>query len=71
MVARKRHVAKALSWRAVGTVDTFLLAWLFTGSIELGAIIGGTEVITKTLLYYAHERVWYNHIKFGVRSDGD
>lgn len=69
MVARRRHVAKALSWRMVGTVDTFLLAWLFTGSLEIGALVGGTEVITKTFLYYFHERLWYNHIQFGVDSE--
>ena len=66
MVARRRHVAKALSWRMVGTIDTFLLAWLFTGSLEIGALVGGTEVITKTFLYYLHERAWYNYIEFGV-----
>lgn len=66
MVARRRHVAKALSWRMVGTVDTFLLAWLFTGSLEIGALVGGTEVLTKTFLYYLHERAWYNYIQFGV-----
>ncbi len=69
MIQRKRHIAKALSWRVVGTLDTFLLASLFTGSFELGAIIGGTEVITKTILYYAHERVWYKHIQFGVKNE--
>ena len=69
MIARRRHVAKALSWRMVGTVDTFLLAWLFTGSLEIGALVGGTEVITKTFLYYLHERAWYNYIEFGVDND--
>jgi len=69
MVTRKRHLAKALSWRVVGTIDTFLLAWLFTGSIEIGALVGGTEVLTKTFLYYMHERAWYNYVKFGV-DDG-
>ena len=69
MIARRRHVAKALSWRMVGTVDTFLLAWLFTGSFEIGALVGGTEVITKTFLYYLHERAWYNYIEFGVDND--
>ena len=69
MVKRKRHIAKALSWRMVGTLDTFLLAWLITGSIEIGAMVGGTEVVTKTILYYVHERVWYNYIHYGV--DGE
>lgn len=62
-------MAKAISWRVVGTLDTTILAWIITGSIELGAMIGGVEVITKTILYYFHERVWYNHVKFGVRDD--
>ena len=69
MVQRKRHIAKALSWRLVGTLDTFLLAWLITGSVELGALVGGTEVITKTILYYVHERIWYNHIHYGVDEE--
>lgn len=64
-------MAKAISWRVVGTLDTTILAWIITGSIELGAMIGGVEVITKTILYYFHERVWYNHVKFGVGDHND
>ena len=71
MIEHKRHIAKAISWRIVGTMDTFILGSLLTGSIQIGAAIGGAEVVTKTLLYYLHERVWYNHIKFGVRDDQD
>ena len=69
MVKRKRHIAKALSWRMVGTLDTFLLAWLITGSIEIGAMVSGVEVVTKTVLYYVHERVWYNYIHYGVNGE--
>lgn len=66
--ARKRHIAKALTWRLVGTVDTFLLGWLLTGRMELGAAIGGTEVVTKLLLYYFHERIWFNARVFKSRT---
>lgn len=66
MIQRRRHLAKAVSWRIVGTLDTFILGWLITGSIEIGALIGGIEIATKTILYYCHERVWYKHIKFGL-----
>ena len=69
MVQHKRHLAKALSWRAVGALDTFILAWLITGSIELGALVGGTEILTKTFLYYVHERVWYKYIHYGVNDE--
>ena len=69
MVHPKRHLAKAVTWRVTGTLDTMLIGWLITGSIEVGALIGGIEVLTKTVLYYVHERVWYKHIKFGVNND--
>ena len=68
MVQKKRHVAKAFTWRIIGSIDTFVLAWLLTGSVELGAAFSGIEIISKTLLYYAHERVWYN-FKWGVDKD--
>lgn len=55
----KRHVAKALTWRIVGTIDTVILAWIITGNPMLGMQIGAVEFFSKILLYYAHERVWY------------
>ena len=48
MVQKKRHAAKALTWRLVGTLDTFLLAWLLTGSIQFGATFSGIEIWYKT-----------------------
>jgi uncharacterized membrane protein len=69
-VSRGRHLAKAITWRILGTVDTILISWFFTGSLAVGAAIGGFEVITKTILYYVHERVWYKHIKFGLKNKG-
>ncbi len=54
----KRHVAKAISWRILGTIATFLLAALITGDWKIGMNIAGVEVITKIILYYFHERIW-------------
>jgi len=68
VVQKKRHIAKAFTWRVVGTIDTFILAWLLTGSIELGAAFSGIEIMTKTVLYYVHERAWYKS-KWGVGDD--
>lgn len=59
-----RSLAKAISWRITGTVDTILLSWFFTGSIGTALSIGLTEVLTKMFLYYAHERVW-NRVSLG------
>ena len=53
-----RSLVKAVSWRATGSLDTILLSWLFTGNLGVAAAIGFTEVVTKMVLYYVHERVW-------------
>lgn len=58
MDTRSRSFAKALSWRATGTIDTIIISLVITGSVRLAATIGLTEVVTKSLLYYAHERAW-------------
>jgi len=61
---RLRSFVKAVSWRAVGTFDTVLLSWIITGKLSLALSIGMLELITKTLLYYFHERAW-NVVKWG------
>jgi len=66
VVSRKRHIAKALSWRAVGTLDTMIVSWFVTGDPLMGLSIGLMEVVTKTGLYYMHERAWYRLSDFGV-----
>ena len=60
-----RHILKTVTWRIVGTIDTIILSWLITGDFTLGLNIGGVEVITKMILYYLHERVWFKYIKLG------
>jgi len=69
MVSYKRHVAKTISWRIIGTIDTFLLSWFITGSWKMGLSIGGVEIITKMILYFFHERIWYRFSKFGINPN--
>jgi adenylylsulfate kinase len=56
--SHKRSLLKAISWRTLGTIDTFVLSWIITGNVNFAAAIGGAEVITKMMLYYLHERAW-------------
>lgn len=63
--SRKRHVFKTLSWRVIGTLDTIVLSWIISGNPLTGIKIGMVEVVTKMILYYLHERAWYN-INFGL-----
>jgi sulfate adenylyltransferase large subunit len=53
-----RSIAKAVSWRATGSIDTFLLTLLITGSGAWAGSIAGTEIVTKIVAYYFHERIW-------------
>jgi uncharacterized membrane protein len=57
--ANKRHIAKTITWRAIGTLDTLLLSWFISGDISTGLQIGGLELVTKMILYYFHERLWF------------
>lgn len=65
-LSRKRHILKTITWRTVGTIDTILLGWLISGDYTIGLSVGGAELVTKMLLYYFHERVWYR-LDFGIK----
>ena len=54
----KRSLAKTVSWRTIGTVDTIILTRIVTGSWAAGATVGFAELFTKMVLYYLHERGW-------------
>jgi len=60
----KRSIAKSISWRIVGTLDTILISWVVTGTLSLAFSIGLVELVTKMVLYFFHERIW-NSIKWG------
>ena len=59
-----RSVAKTISWRTVGTLDTIIISYFITGNLVMAASIGSIEVVTKMALYYFHERAW-NKLSFG------
>jgi uncharacterized membrane protein len=61
-----RSFVKAASWRALGSIDTFVLSWFFTSNAKAAGAIALTEVVTKIGLYYFHERIW-SSIKWGAQ----
>jgi uncharacterized membrane protein len=64
---------KSVSWRIVGTIDTMIISYFITGRVTLAVSIGGIEVITKTVLYYFHERLWahIHKIKINILLKSD
>ncbi len=65
----KRSIAKALTWRVTGTLDTFILSFLITRQLKFAVAISATELVTKIILYYFHERMW-DKVKWG-RTEAD
>lgn len=59
----KKSLAKAFSWRLLGTIDTIIISYIITGEVKSAISIGSIEVFTKIILYYLHERAW-NKFKF-------
>lgn len=53
-----RSILKAVSWRATGSLDTFILSYDITGSHTVAGSIAAVELLTKIVLFYVHERVW-------------
>ena len=61
-----RSIAKSISWRIIGTIDTIVISWIITGEIATAFSIGTVELVTKMALYFFHERVW-NTVKWGKK----
>lgn len=68
IVDKKRHIAKTISYRIVSTLIGFLIMWLVTGSVKIGAAFGVAELVYKPIQYYIHERIWYRWIKYGLKN---
>lgn len=67
MVERKRHLAKAVTYRVFGSAATAAIAYAVTGEVKVGAVVGVADTVVKIGLYYIHERAWYR-IRWGVRA---
>jgi adenylylsulfate kinase len=59
-----RSVAKAVSWRILGTMATSALVFIFTKRWALSLFVGGLEFVSKIGLFWVHERVW-DRLRYG------
>src|SRR6266478_6346816 len=62
-----RSLAKAISWRLTGSLDTLILSYIITRNFVFAGSIATLETVTKVVLYYAHERTW-TAISWGNKS---
>ena len=58
-VTKKRTLLKTISWRLVATTTTFFIAGAVLNEFsEIALYVALTELFTKFVLYYFHERLW-------------
>jgi uncharacterized membrane protein len=68
MIDRKRHILKTISYRVISTLIGFVIMYIVSGSIQVGATFSIVELLYKPLQYYIHERIWYKYIKYGLKK---
>ncbi len=64
----KRHIAKTITYRILGTLTTMGLTIGAGLPIKWAAMVGVGELVLKPILYFFHERFWYNHINYGLKK---
>ena len=67
-VSKKRHLAKAITWRIIASIVTALIAFTFGLPPKAVGAVFVADLIIKFILYYGHERLWYKYIKYGVNK---
>lgn len=64
MDSNVRSIAKAVSYRLLGSIATALVVLLFSGNLKLSVGTGLVDMVVKIGLYFLHERIW-NLIPYG------
>jgi len=62
--APRRSLVKTISWRLTGSGATFLISYLIAGDFAIAGTIALIQLISNTVLYFVHERIW-NKIGWG------
>ena len=66
MESHARSIAKAVSYRVLGSLATALVFLMLTGDLKLSASAGVIDSVLKIGLYFLHERIW-QYIHFGKK----
>ena len=64
----KRHIAKSITYRFIGTITTIILTLIAGLPLKWAGMVGIAELILKPIIYFLHERVWYKWIKYGLKK---
>lgn len=68
MNSKQRSLAKSITYRLISTATGFLVVWLLSNNLKIGAMFSVVELIYKPLQYYIHERLW-QRVKWGRNNN--
>lgn len=63
-----RSIAKAISYRVIGSMCTALICFAISGKAALSLGAGAVDMVLKLGLYFLHERIW-NYIDYGREKE--
>ena len=59
VVTQNETLYKTITWRIIATTMTFIISGTILNAFdEIALYIALTELVTKFVLYYLHERIW-------------
>ncbi len=61
----RKAIAKAVTWRLIGTAEIFAIAFWTTGHIATAGHTAGIAAISSILMYVAHELAWSGYFSRG------
>jgi uncharacterized membrane protein len=61
---KTRSLVKTVTWRVTGSGATFAISYIISGNVTIAGSIAIVQLVSNTVLYFLHERVW-NKIKWG------
>ena len=64
MESTTRSLAKAVSYRVMGSSATALVVLILSGNLKISVGAGVLDMLVKIALYFLHERLW-NYIPYG------
>ena len=59
-----RTISKSITWRALITINNFVIPYITTGSWQAAVAFLTIATIMNIVIYYTHERVW-NRFSWG------
>lgn len=57
----RKAIAKALTWRLIGTTEIFAISFWTTGHMATAGHTAALAAITSVIMYVVHELVWNWH----------